>query len=154
VQLASVPTQRQNVVFNNAGAANGGSYNLTVQQPGDPGNISRGVVAPGWTPATRSTGVVTNSGYASTQVLAGAIESGLASNPAQQAMGRHPDNLATGLGRVGAHEAGHYFLQLINHPADGLMRASFSGNQWFSPAYNNTFRFTAAEAQQLSQLCH
>lgn len=142
-----------NVVFNNTGGANGGSYNLTVQQAGNPNLISQGIVAPGWTPANLSTGVVSNSGFASTDVLAGAIQSGLSGNSSQQALGRHPENLATGLGRVGAHEAGHYFLQLTDHPNNGVMRAGFNGNQWFSPAYNDTFRFTAQQAQQLARRC-
>jgi RHS repeat-associated protein len=143
----------QSVVFNNPSAATGGSYNLTVQDAGNPDHIKKGIVAPGWTPSNLSTGVVTNSGYASKRVLAGAIESNLSANPAQQAQGRNPINLATGLGRVGAHESGHYFLQLINHSPTGLMQTAFSGNQWFSPTYNNMFRFTAAQAQQLSKLC-
>ena len=128
---------------------------MTVQQAGNPALISKGIVAPGWTPADRSTGAVEQAGYASTQVLAGAIQAGIpSSNSSLQSIGKHPDNVATGLGRVGAHEAGHYFLQLINHPGQGLMRAGFTGNQWFSSGENATFQFTTDQVRKLSRLCH
>ncbi|MGH9932192.1 MAG: RHS repeat-associated core domain-containing protein [Pyrinomonadaceae bacterium] len=143
----------QSVVFNNAGAANGGSFNLTVQQAGNPARIAQGTVAPGWTDLNLAGNAVTNNGFASTQVLANAIQSGLTSNPSLQALGRHPDNFAVGLGRVGAHEAGHFFLQMPGHSSDGLMRTGFTGAQWFQAAYNNNFRFTTQQVAQLFRLC-
>lgn len=102
---------------------------------------------------TLSNGSVGDSGYVSTQVLREGIESGLSQDRAIQAMGRHPDNLAIAVGRAGGHEAAHYFLQLHGHVSEGLMQESFSGKQWFGPAYNSTFEFTKAQKAQLSKLC-
>jgi len=143
----------QSVVFNNAGAANGGSFNLTIQQAANPIHVAQGIVAPGWTDLNPSGTAVTSSGFASTQVLAGSIESGLISNPGMQAMGRHPDNLAIGLGRVGAHEASHFFLQMLGHSSGGLMSTSFTGAQWFGAAYKNDFRFSLQQMAQLFRSC-
>jgi len=143
----------QGVVFNNAGAANGGSFNLTIQQAANPRHVARGIVAPGWTDLNTAGTAVTRNGFASTQVLASSIQTGLASNPSLQTMGRHPSNLAIGLGRVGAHEAGHFLLQMLGHSSEGLMRARFGGAQWFSQASNNDFRFTLQQMAQLFRLC-
>lgn len=120
-------TAGQSVAFNNFMAADvaAGSYNLTIQRAGNPSLIQQGIDAPGWTPTNRAIGLPGNAGFASTGVLASVIQSGLTSNAGLQAMGRHPDNLAVGLGRVGSHEAAHFFLAMLGHSSQGLMQASF-----------------------------
>lgn len=67
-------------------------------------------------------------------------------------LGQHPDNLGRALARVTAHEAGHYFLQLVGHVSDGLMRAQFQGDSTLYRSGGN-FRFTPQQAMALRDLC-
>jgi uncharacterized protein RhaS with RHS repeats len=57
--------------------------------------------------------------------------------------------LAIGLGRAGAHEAGHYLLGLLGHTSSGLMQASFSGSAWHLPDTSGQFAFTPDQVATL-----
>jgi RHS repeat-associated protein len=61
--------------------------------------------------------------------------------------------LAIGLGRAGAHEAGHYLLQLLGHTSSGLMQAGFSGSAWHLPDTTGQFAFTPAQMAALQRDC-
>ncbi len=63
--------------------------------------------------------------------------------------------LGTALGRAGAHEMGHYFLDQTGHlVAQGLMQQGFSGNTWFLPdPAGALFGFTPDQAAQLQGDC-
>jgi RHS repeat-associated protein len=140
----------QTVIFNQATAAGvntNTSFTLNVQKAGNPGHPD----APGWTPVTIDS-YVTGSGFASTDVLTAAIQR--SSDSALRALGMTNGNFGLALGRVAAHEAGHHFLQLIGkHPSEGLMQ-QYGADWWRTgSSYEARFRFTAAQAQQLSQLC-
>jgi hypothetical protein len=145
-------TGRQNVVFNNPRAANGGSYYLTIQDDPPDSNDPEAI---GSTPYYWRSGVavVRNYGAVSTQRLTPSIKN-VPDYPTQQ-QGMHPDNFAIGIGRGGAHEAGHYFLQIgPPHPkGDQVMNAAFTGRAWWSPSYNSTFKFNEEHTQKLALRC-
>jgi RHS repeat-associated protein len=144
----------QTVIFNQASAAginSNTSFTLNVQQAGNPDHPD----APGWTPVTidsHGTASVTGSGFASTDVLTAAIQR--SSDSALRMLGMTSGNFGLALGRVAAHEAGHHFLQIIGkHPSQGLMQ-QYGADWWRTgSSYESRFRFTSAQAQQLSQLC-
>lgn len=109
------------------------SYTITIQRSGQ---------TPGWTPVTR-TGFVSNEGFISVDRLRESINSD--PDMAQRALGMAAENFGRALGRVTAHEATHYFLQLREHAKQGLMRFGFGGRQWFSTANNNDFLLQPGE---------
>lgn len=106
-----------------------------------------------WRTLPDGNGGVSDRGYASIDALTASIRE--ESDRIFQQSGQHPDNIAIGLGRVAAHEAGHYFLQILQnkHTGDGLMQTGFSGREWFGPSYRDTFKFSKKQAQQLSKRC-
>ena len=86
------------------------------------------------------------------------IDARNASNAADRTMGMHPVNRGTALGRVIAHESGHYLLQMRNaqHSRSGLMRPQFSRDtSLFRRGGNNdtAFHFSDAHREQINALC-
>lgn len=77
------------------------------------------------------------------------------SNPTLRNLGRHPANYGTALGRVAAHETGHYLLQLKGyHPPSDLMRAQFIGDaRLFLERENASFEFNSFQRRLLNRLC-
>jgi hypothetical protein len=59
--------------------------------------------------------------------------------------------LGVGLARAGAHEVGHYLLQLNGHTSGGIMNATFGGFDWFSGAEpsKNLWSFSDAQRNQI-----
>lgn len=75
-----------------------------------------------------------------------------------RAMGTHPTNFGTAMGRVVAHETGHYLLQLSNaqHTSGGLMRAQFKGDQNLfrqGGDFDRAFQFSVLQRLALNKLC-
>jgi hypothetical protein len=138
-------------IFNSAGLGadfvNGNSpadFNLVVANsvPSD-SPVASNVNAGGYTPVDDS-GAVTDRGTV--------YESRL--EQFDFAESQNFDFLGIGMGRAGAHEAGHYFLQLNGHSASGLMRASFpNGPGWHSPDLSNQFSFTPDQVAKLKKDC-
>lgn len=102
------------------------SYSITIQKDGK---------TPGWTLVIGT--YVANRGFISTDRLRESMNSD--PDMAQRALGMAAENFGRALGRVATHESMHYFLQLRDHARTGLMRAGFSGRQWFSPANDADF---------------
>jgi RHS repeat-associated protein len=102
-------------------------------------------------------GGISNRGAAYLTRIRGSLEDD--PNPGMRALGRHNENFGTALGRVAAHEAGHYLLQFRhsdNPRMEGLMRDQFRGDSTLflrNGDNNRRFEFTAQQAQQLAQLC-
>jgi|SRR5215469_15204450 len=68
---------------------------------------------------------------------------------------RYP--LATGIafGRAGAHEMGHYLLQMNHYTGQdvGPMATGFRGNEFFSPLTRSMWKFTWPQILKLMQAC-
>ncbi len=77
------------------------------------------------------------------------------SSQSHRLLGSHPSNFGRALGRVIAHETGHYFLQLLQnqHTSTGLMQTGFSGREWFLESENSTFSFSADQIRKLRERC-
>ncbi len=120
------------------------SFNLTIQDAGTSVGATR--ASPGETE-------IYNDGYASTDRLEESIRGGK-----NGAMGMHAVNFGRALGRVGAHESAHFFLQANNayHASSStLMQRDFNGEEWWadSDRERNTNRFTPSEAAKLRARC-
>ena len=66
-------------------------------------------------------------------------------------------NLGIALGRAGAHELGHYFLQMYGHSNSGLMVASPGGGRgqsWHLPDLTGRFAFTGDQVLTLQADCN
>lgn len=74
----------------------------------------------------------------------------VATNNLRKLLGKDSVNYLT-LGRIGAHESGHFFLQLFGHHEGGLMRVY--DQTLTDPTKDKDFRFNDAEAAKLSTLC-
>ncbi|HXG64506.1 MAG TPA: hypothetical protein VNO70_05325 [Blastocatellia bacterium] len=135
------------VIFNSAPAAVGSSYTIIIRPEDHPTRSD----APGWT--LTQAGAVTNVGFVSTRALARIIREG-ENNRGLQLLGARPRNFAVALGRVVAHEAGHYLLQQQSHSERGAMQEGFRGRQWWSRHFKQTWRFTRQQAGQLAQRCY
>ena len=86
------------------------------------------------------------------------IDARNAPSAADRTMGMHPVNRGTALGRVIAHESGHYLLQIRNaqHSRSGLMRPQFTRDaSLFRRGGNNdsAFHFSDAQREQINALC-
>jgi len=131
------------VVFNNPGAADGGSYSTTLlstDPKGDTLGYTRSVVG----------GPILNFGG----IYIGALRNPTETN--YRLFAQHPTNLGRAAGRVGAHEMGHYLLQISQgeHTADGLMRAQFrSDRNLYQSGSAGSFLFSPEQAQRLRDLC-
>lgn len=118
------------------------SYTFTIQEAGND---------VGGTFANAGETVIYNYGYGSTENLAASIRSGKLPT-----LGMHNKNFGRALGRVGAHETGHFFLQVGNSyhsSSNTLMQRGFNGEEWWQEAYNSTHKFTAAEAEKIRARC-
>jgi RHS repeat-associated protein len=140
----------QDVVFNNPSAASGtsrGSFTINLNATNNPTNPG----APGSTRVIN--GQVQSTGNAYARDLRASIET--ETTQAYKALALHPENFAVGLARVGAHEAGHYFLNINTNTAhtDGLMREGFTGSTWSLPTSAGSFQFTRLQALLLSLRC-
>ena len=136
-------------------------HNVVFNQPRFPGvnsnrsyslNIQSGGRTPGSTPGGRDVGYVTNRGSASTERLAESIANG---GSTAAALGRNGTNFGRALGRVGAHESMHYFLQLFQdqHTSSGLMQTGFTGSEWFSTGNNADFLLSQDQVDALTSRC-
>jgi hypothetical protein len=101
-------------------------------------------------------GSVSNRGAAYLTRISGALSR--EPNSSLRSLGTHPANFGTALGRVAAHEMGHYLLQIhqSQHTSDGLMRRQFAGDAdlYLRNSFNDqSFQFSPEQAKQLSQLC-
>jgi len=85
------------------------------------------------------------------------IRTSLAGDRRLGTLAAHPTNYGTALGRVIAHEVGHYLLRLLGHSDDGtLMQERFIGDSNLfrrGRVYNGAFHFTPEQAKQLATLC-
>lgn len=136
----------QTLVFNNAFAARGttrGSFTLTVGF-GYPGNMQTVLDRAGQHSAIGFTPNWGNRGALNILNLRMYYYSAFGNQNAVD-----PNELAVALGGAGAHESAHHFLQM-GHAPDGLMRAGPDG---FFVSGLAGRQFTAAQAQQLSNLC-
>lgn len=134
----------QDVVFNNAGAANAttGSYSLEFGK-----GFSKNV-ASYLNKDERNTYVGFSPFDASGRFLG---FGGVATRNIERVLGKGTATTLV-LGRLGAHESGHFFLQLLGHPSSqGLMRVF--DETISDPTKDADFRFTAEQAQKLSTLC-
>jgi RHS repeat-associated protein len=131
------------VVFNNPSAANGGSYSTTLLSADPVGD----------------TLAYTNSVVGGPITSSGGIYIGALRNPSDTSFGAlagHSANLGRAAGRVGAHEVGHYLLQISKsqHTADGLMRAQFRADRTlYQSGSARSFLFSPQQALQLRNSC-
>ena len=136
---------QQRLVFNNSLAARGttrGSFNLTIGY-GFPGNLQRDLDRGG---QHNAIGYTPRAGNRWGSL--GAVNIFNMQTEYQNVFGDteiNPNELASALGGAGAHESGHYFLQM-GHSSDGLMRAG-AGGMFMSGLIGR--QFTAAQAQKL-----
>jgi RHS repeat-associated protein len=138
----------QTAVF---GASSGISYNMNLTNL-DPASLPTALGS------TRGNADGSISNYGATYLTR--ISQSLARDPnvGFRVMAQHPTNFGTAVGRVVAHEVGHYLLQLSNaqHTSSGLMRAQFRGDSSLfrrGGDFDRAFQFSVMQRLALNSLC-